>query len=445
MRWAALWLLIRRARAGRSAVVLPVIAFAVMIAAVLGTTVLARLLWQAADEIVAYKLLAAALVTVVVVPLSTLGASAARLSARRRDDRLATLRLLGATSRWVRLVAVVEATSVAVAGVVVGILVHFVSTPSLTLIRVRGRTPDIDQVWLPWWVVALAALAVTAVAVISAVTGLRRVVLSPLGVRTRVDAPRLGWARVVIGGGVIGGAVALMQMLSADWGVIGATAAVALAVIATMAVLGVIGPFIIGRIAARSARRATTSAELIAARGILESPQAAWRQVSGLALISFLVIPVGSFLGYVDLIGRSSTDLPAEIAQIFTDARTVLLAAVAVTFVLVACSIGVSQAASVIEPRTLHVSLDRLGMPVAEMHRARHLAVLWSLRIAVLGSVVAAGLVGFSFVLTMIVMAPLFMAGTLGVLIGGCATVLGAVAATRPILRETVAQPERAL
>ena len=35
---------------------------------------------------------------VLIVPLFTLGASAARLSARRRDERLASLRLIGAST-----------------------------------------------------------------------------------------------------------------------------------------------------------------------------------------------------------------------------------------------------------------------------------------------------------------------------------------------------------
>ena len=41
-------------------------------------------------------------------PLFTLGASAARLSARRRDDRLATLRLLGASTGRITLYTVLR-------------------------------------------------------------------------------------------------------------------------------------------------------------------------------------------------------------------------------------------------------------------------------------------------------------------------------------------------
>ena len=44
-----------------------------------------------------YQALAVIALVLLVVPLVSLGGAAARLSARRRDDRLATLRLLGAT------------------------------------------------------------------------------------------------------------------------------------------------------------------------------------------------------------------------------------------------------------------------------------------------------------------------------------------------------------
>ncbi|WP_454301851.1 ATP-binding cassette domain-containing protein [Salana multivorans] len=355
MRWSAVWLLVRPARTGLSAVLLPVVTFAIMTAAVLSTAVVATLSWQVPDDAATYrggyKVLAAVLVTLLVVPLSTIAASAARLSARRRDDRLATLRLLGATTTWVRLVAVTEATLVAAVGVVLGVVVHLASAPLLTFFPLRGETPPIERVWLTGWVIAVVALGVVMIAVLSAVTGLRQVVISPLGVRARTGAPRLSWARAVVGGVVIAGAVGLVQMVSADWGVVGVTAAFAVAVVAVMAVLGVIGPFVIGRLAARRARRAGTAAELIAARGILESPKAAWRQVSGVALASFLVVPTGSVLGYLDVIARSSTVLDAEISQIFVDVRTVMLAALILTFVLVACSIGVTQAAAVIERR----------------------------------------------------------------------------------------------
>ncbi|MFC9086247.1 FtsX-like permease family protein [Nocardiopsis dassonvillei] len=446
MRWAAIWLLIRPARTGLAAVLLPVITFAIITTAVLSTGVVARLFWEAPDtEFGAYKLMAAVLIAVLLVPLSTLSASAARLSARRRDDRLATLRLLGASSGWVRSVAVAESTLVAAAGVVAGIAVHLVSAPLLTFFPIQGGTPTLAQVWLPWWTIAVIALAVITIAVVSAVTGLRDVVISPLSVRRRTDRPKLSWLRVVIGGVIIVGAVGLLQMVSPGWGTLGIAAAFAVAITSVMAVLGVVGPYVIGRLASRQAKRAEGAAELIAARGILESPKTAWRQVSGVALASFVVVPAGSMLGYLDLIERSSTVLDAATRQAFDDFRTVMLAAVLVSFVLVACSVGVTQAAAVLERRELYVSLDRIGMPVSEMNRGRRLAVLSPLRVAVVGSALTATILFFWLVAIATTTAPLFMFGIAVALLTGVVIVRIAVTATTTVLNDVLAHPDRSL
>ncbi len=76
-----------------------------------------------------YNILAVAMVAVLVVPAGTLGTSAAQLSARRREDRLAVLRLLGASSTWVRGFAVIEASLLAAAGAIAGLLGYAVLVP----------------------------------------------------------------------------------------------------------------------------------------------------------------------------------------------------------------------------------------------------------------------------------------------------------------------------
>src|SRR5699024_10928929 len=99
-RWVALRasrLLARRGDSRSAVLALPVLAFGVTTTLLL--TVLAGALsflrWE--DDLAGtYQLLAALAVVLLVVPLASLGGAAARLSARRRDDRLATLRLLGA-------------------------------------------------------------------------------------------------------------------------------------------------------------------------------------------------------------------------------------------------------------------------------------------------------------------------------------------------------------
>ncbi|MBD4652026.1 ABC transporter permease, partial [Xanthomonas citri pv. citri] len=68
-----------------------------------------------------YKLTSTIAVILLVLPLMTLAASAARLSARRRDDRLSSLRLVGASSHLLRVVALTEAGLQALVGSILGI------------------------------------------------------------------------------------------------------------------------------------------------------------------------------------------------------------------------------------------------------------------------------------------------------------------------------------
>lgn len=219
MNWRVLWLLIRPARTGASTLVLPAVAFAVITTVSLSVVAIASRFWFAPDnEFGAYRLLGAALVILLFVPLSTLAGAAARLSARRRDDRLATLRLLGATSALVRRIAFCEAVLIAAIGVIIGVLLYLLVAPLLLLIPVQGETAQTAELGLPWWATASLAVSVVAIAALSATASLRLVVMSPLGVRTRSDAPRMRWVRLLIGGGVIALALVLLQSVSGSWG-----------------------------------------------------------------------------------------------------------------------------------------------------------------------------------------------------------------------------------
>ena len=54
-----------------------------------------------------------------------------------------------------------------------------------------------------------------------------------------------------------------------------------------------------------------------------------------------------------------------------TDIRTGILITVVGSFLMVACSVGVNQAAGILDRGELYRSLDMLGMPVATMDAAR--------------------------------------------------------------------------
>lgn len=445
-RLPALWLLVKPARDDLSTTALPVVAFAVISTVVLSVVALAQAYWNAPDPegFGQYRILAAGMLAVLVVPVGTLGGSAARLSARRREDRLATLRLMGASSSWVRRVALVEAGLVAAVGTLVGLLLYLPLTPLLSLITVVG-TPLGEGTWLPLPLVAMLLLAVVLVAVLSAGASLRRVLISPLGVRMRVSAPRMHWLRVVIAVLVVSGALLVLQLTSVSWGAMGITAALVVVLVAVMAVLNLLGPYLVGRLAQRRLMGSDDAGTLIAMRGVLESPQAAWRQVSGVALASFVAVPACSVLGFLDTVQRLSDAVTPEQIMFFGDIRLVVVAAVAMSYLLVACSVGVTQAAAVLERRTLYVSLDRLGMPFPVMTRARCLSVSTPLLVAAVVPALIAGLLVVPVVGISAVTAPLFIVTVVGCIAAGVVLVQLGVVATTPVLKRILAQPDRAL
>ncbi|MCK2036944.1 hypothetical protein KZC51_12455 [Microbacterium sp. SSW1-49] len=266
-------MLLRPPSGDASTLVLPVVASAMVGTVTYFAVALARLFWVAPDDgFGQYKILAAGLLAVLVVPAATVGTSAARLSVRRREDRLAVLRLLGASSGWVRGVTMIEASLLALVGAITGLLGYAALAPALTFIPVAGRSAPLAEIWLPVWGLCLLLVALTGVSTFSAAAGLRRVIVSPLGVRMRVNAPRLHRVRLLVGVAILVGGIILLQLPSASWGAVGITVAIVVVLVAVMAALNIVGPFLTGVVARRRLARVRNAEGLIAARSVLESP-----------------------------------------------------------------------------------------------------------------------------------------------------------------------------
>lgn len=438
-------LLIRPRRASATITWLQITASSVTTLLAFLVSMLAIAFWSVPSDEVGYQVLAFGLIGVLLVPLVTLGTATARLAARSRDDRLATLRLLGATAGRVRRIAVAEVTVIAALSVLIGTALSAGLPFALSLLSVYGEPLQAAELWLPWWLTAAIPPALVIIAAVSALLGLRQVVLSPLGVRTRENAPRMSWVRLVIAALVVGGAVLVTQMVSPSWGVVVIIGALAVVVIAVMAVLGLVGPFAVAFISRRIAARTSDPAKLVAARGIQDDPRAAWRSVSALALASFILIPAGSLLGYLDAISQSTSReiMTADQLLMFADARTMLLALVAISFVVVACQVALTQTAAIMENRNLYVALDRIGMPRSGLNRARRLRVTTPANVAVIGAAVASVAVAFFVVAVAIVVAPLFTAAIIIVLALGLLLIRAGVTVTAPVLRRVLDAPGR--
>src|SRR6185312_5431225 len=337
---------------GTATFALPIVAFAVVTALLLivlgGAFAFFGWSGSGTDD---YKYLASIALALLVVPLLTLGGSAARLSARRRDDRLSTLRLLGATPALVARLTVIESAALALLGALVGIVVYAALVPAVGLIPFRGEALG-GSVWLAPWVVGIVVLGVAALAALSATIGLRGVIVSPLGVRTRRTTPRPHWVRLVFGVVAVIVVYTAMKLLRADAGVITVLLVFGLGFGLTIAVLNLAGPFVLRLVAKAGVRRAKTPQHLLAARGILESPKAAWRQVSGVAMTSFIAVFAGVGIAVTNSMGSTSDSL-----EFVFDIRTGVIITLVASFLMVACSVGVNQASAILDRRDLYLSL----------------------------------------------------------------------------------------
>lgn len=436
LRLAALFA--RRGAADRSTVVLPVVAFTVATALLLIVAGGAQAFFSWTGETAfLYQVLAVIALALLVVPLAALGGSAARLSARRRDDRLAGLRLLGATPGTVAALTVLESTAVALLGALAGVVVYLSAVPLVGLIPFRGELLGGSVLLGAGWI-ALAVLGVGALAAVSASLGLRRVVLSPLGVRTRDAAPRMHWLRILVGVAVVGAVFAAMNLVQAAGSALAIILILGVGFGAAIGVLNLVGPWAIRLFATGQAKRAKTVRKLLAARTILESPKAAWRQVAGVAMTSFMAVFAGVGVALLGAAADGSAD--PQTLMLVGDVRTGIVITVAASFLMVACSAGVNQAAAVLDRRDLYVSLDRLGMPPAEMDAARRRAVLAPLTFTTVVSALTAAVVVFPLAGLSLLLSPSTMLVVAGCLAAGIGLVAVALRSTRPVLRRVLAE-----
>lgn len=222
----------------------------------------------------------------VIAPLVVLVASATRLQAAARDQKLAALRLVGATPRQVATIVVAIATGAAVTGTVVG-LIGFLAlrSPVATsgVMGVRFFPDDLILNRLGWTVAAAAPV----LAVGGALLGLARLNVSPLGVARKAMADRPHPSRLwLLMGAVMLFALVLGMAFSGGLGeglallLIGASFALVIAGVV------VAGPWVteaLGRLLTRIAKGPET---LIAGRRIRHGATSNYRLATGIVLVA---------------------------------------------------------------------------------------------------------------------------------------------------------------
>lgn len=426
-------MLLRPSRGQGAALAIPMIAFAIVSALILTVVGGAQSFWGWTENgDVTYPVLAAIALVLLLVPLSTLGASAARLSARRRDERLSTLRLLGVTPAGVATLTIAESTLIAAGGILAGIVLYLALIPLVGLIPFRGEALGAGAVLLPAVWIAGIALATLLLATFSAVLGLRRVVISPLGVRTRTAPPRMKSIRAVIAVVVLIAAFMIGQGITAFREVIAMVAITVGMFAAALFVLNLIGPWVLSVRSRRQMRKGQSPERLLAARTVLDDPKAAWRQVSGVAMTSFIAVFAGTGVALMNTL--SAADARPEDLALVADMRTGLIITLIASFLMVASSVGVTQASEILDQRDLHRSLHYLGVPMNTVDAARRRSIMSPLLITALGSALCAVAVIFPLLGIAAIIDPMSLLTIALVLAAGIAIVWLATRATRPML-----------
>lgn len=426
-------LLLRPAPGQNAVLALPIVAFALVTALVLTVVGGAQAFWSWTDDMAGlYQALAAIALVLLVVPLAGLGGAAARLTARRRDERLSTLRLLGVTPMGVGVATVIESLLVAAAGALAGVVVYLALSPAIGLIPFRGEALGAVSVLLSPLAVIAVVGGILLVAVGSAALGLRRVVISPLGVRMRSAVSSVHWLRAVVAVSVLALAFLLIKAFPSAAGLTTTIVVIAGLFAAALAVLNVVGPWVLKVSASRQLRRAESPERLLAARAVLDSPKAAWRQVSGIAMASFMAVFAGTGVSLMSLMDGEGAS--AQDAALVTDIRTGLIITLIGSFLMVAASVGVNQAASILDERELHRSLHHLGVPLETVDSARRRAIMSPLLITAIGSALCAAVLVFPLLGMAVIAAPVSLLTIATVVAMGIGVVWATTRITRPLL-----------
>jgi hypothetical protein len=247
-----------------------------------------------------YSQAIAVVAVLLTVPAILLVGSAARLTAARRNQRLAALRLVGATPGTVVVLTAAETALAAFGGAVAGLALYAILLPVIAMFPLAGGPWSAADLWIGLGPALLTLVLVPAMAAVSATIALRQVSVSPLGVAQRVSGRRPRAIRLL---GMVG---AWILLLVGALSFRGGSAGILLLLLGMGAVIGslsLVGPWIawlLGKVLLLVSRRPPT---LLAARRIIDDPKAAFRSVSGIVLAGFiagLLFAVGPSVDAVD-------------------------------------------------------------------------------------------------------------------------------------------------
>jgi len=223
----------------------------------------------------------------ILTPVLLFIATATRLSAARREERFAAMRLTGATRKQVSMLAAIESVTAGTLGVAAGFGIFFGLRIPVAGLPFIGEPFFPAELSLSLADVLAVAIGVPAAAAVAARLALRRVHISPLGVARRATPePPRAWRVVPLLAGLaeLGFWTVHGQPASTPGQILAFVSSFALILVG----LFIAGPWLTMAAARAMARWTSHPSTLIAARRLADDPRAAFRAVSGLVLALFI-------------------------------------------------------------------------------------------------------------------------------------------------------------
>lgn len=387
-----------------------------------------------------YRMLAVLATVFLVVPAISLGVASAKLSARRQDERLSTLSLLGASTHTIRLVSVAEPFVPASIGILAGIGGYFALAYPLSFLVFTGAPLGYAALMMPAWLLGAVVAGLLLVCLLASLLGLRKIAVSPLGVRTRSLARKFPLARIITVIVLVVAMVAALK-LSLDRGQPTMVFVIQSIIVLGIALLliNVIGVLIMRIHAFISGRMARTPTQMIAASMIADAPSQYWRRVAGLAMITFVAVVGGT--GAAMMISQDKGMSAEELAQmgpygyLGADVFTGLLLTLAISFVLIVVSATINQSADILDRATTYRELHAAGMTQSMMHSVTVRAVMSPILLVTVVSLLLGGLLALAMASASDLGDPVTLMTVAGVLVGGVVMVWAGLQVTRPLVR----------
>ena len=309
-----------------------------------------------------------------VIPIFSLGASAARLGARGRAQRLSSLRLVGVTGGQTVAMSVVETLVQWVMGTAVGIVAYYATLPLWHQVHFFAQPINTSLMRLPIGLLLGVLALLLIISLLSTAIGLQRVRISPLGVARREANPALKrWRPFAF----LAAIVAFIAWTRTDPSFLeaGTYSVLAILLLIMVGAISLVGPWILQLLAA-PATRTRSVPRLLAMRRILDDPRSAWRTVNAISLLSF----IAGFLAPV----------PAEVGQsemiFMQDIGTGVLITLGFGFSVAALSTLMNQSSTVFDRAPQTYALSQLGFPRRVFGMTRFIQIMAPLCLATIAS-----------------------------------------------------------